>query len=133
MKLFHLILLIIILANSCKKKVTKVDENFIGLWRTQLSTNEAALKITADSQGEFESWSNLSDEGGESFHGVARCKGNKLKIGSLNTLTIVEYPHLIDTTQFFWNRSGPKPNWKIVIHASRWRTINENLALYTLK
>lgn len=98
---FLFALLCLLLNNSCRKNVIKIDPNYSGNWAERLKTMDCTLSITISSEGEGWSGSKtkLSDCQRYPTHdGKAKSDGKTLKIGFIK-YKIVEKPTIIDTME----------------------------------
>ncbi|MES2760654.1 MAG: hypothetical protein V4677_00540 [Bacteroidota bacterium] len=106
MKQIISVLTIILLIGSfgCKKKLTDVNKDFIGLWYTHHkfttpnSSVYKAINITENSSAEY---SDRSEGANENVNGKARVKDNKLRIG-VKKFTIDEEPVRLGNVGNFW-------------------------------
>lgn len=105
--IFLFALLCLLLNNSCKKNVVKIDTNYSGNWAERYNGGNCTLSITISSEGEGWSGSKtkLSDCQRYPTHdGKAKSDGKTLKIG-FTKYKIVEKPTIIDTMEV-WTDFG---------------------------
>ncbi|MES2760655.1 MAG: hypothetical protein V4677_00545 [Bacteroidota bacterium] len=99
-----LVILLIIGSFGCKKKVTDVNKDFIGLWyseskyKSNFSSAYKSIEIKENSAAEY----NDAGEGSNvNFSGKARIKGSTLKIG-IKKFTVDEAPKRLGNVGNFW-------------------------------
>ena len=112
---------------ACKKQVEKDMPEFIGEWHAGISDNDfIVLSIYEDSYANYM----IYWQGKETnYDGTARANDNRLTIGRTKYFDIIEYPHLIDTTQeryYITNHDMilKLANWKMVLYGMRPKSLH---------
>lgn len=118
MKKKHLIIFIhLIVLLSCTKEVDKKRPEFIGSWSSDIENyNEITLIISENSSAHY----TFDFEGIAEYKGTAKANNKRLYIGNTNYFDIIEYPHMIDTSDekhYTWYNGNSIPaNWKMVLY-----------------
>ena len=99
-------IIIFIIASSllllqCKKKVDKVDLNYIGTWRASHGDCFTRITISQKSKGEYATYGS-SMECDSDLKGNVRIGKKKMRIGIYN-FEILESPTPIDTTIYYYS------------------------------
>ncbi len=82
------LLVVAMIASGCKKKVTSVNEDWVGLWEGHDGSTTYRLKVEEDSDGWYEEANGVT----ETTNGTVRIKGDLLKVGPFKKLNINQHP-----------------------------------------
>jgi len=88
-----------IVAPSCKKKVHKTNEDYIGYWIGESNTSIYSLSIEDDSQGSYEE-NSLGKT--VTASGAVRLKKDKLKVGPFKKFEVELHPTEDGSTGEWW-------------------------------
>lgn len=113
MKLHHHILsllIILLVFSGCKKKVNDYNQDYIGHWYGNLSTQSCIFYIDIDENNEAKYSKHCENGDSDDFKGIARVNENKLKIG-IHPFKVLQTPKQIDTLAI----NGPfqKATWQM--------------------
>jgi hypothetical protein len=79
----------VLVFTQCKKKVIKVDENYVGFWEGYEGTTAHILDIQKNSKGRYEkSGAGVT----ETANGTVRLKDDKLKVGPFKKFEVRQHP-----------------------------------------
>lgn len=100
-----LLVILMLTALGCKKKVVKVDPEYVGQWRTEYDVHDGYNVLTIDdgSKGHYVEYGPMADE---EFTELMKTKKDKLYLGTQKTFVIDQAPYLENDTTCAWASFG---------------------------
>jgi len=98
MKRILFLVVIVLLCSTCRKKVTKVNPDYVGEWiESPRGWCESKIIIDEDNNGLYTYSSNTTSECSDNIHGIARLGDKVLVIGSRHFKLIEKATQIPDT------------------------------------